>query len=230
MSFAFAARLLWILQWAVNHSNFEYFLRIDDDHFLCIERLLHELPWRPKKALYWGFVHCKPKIVRIDEAWLILTRDLVSEILSKIDTTLPCHPIGDQAVAMWMNNSTYNVTYFMDNTRIVHKTAGHDTKYYTKTVCEKFISLHGVFDVEMRKLWLVWYKLYRAKLSSMPRYKISPIRKFEKLCPYSKEFSTDGFYPEYRFEPRLCRLNPTWSISKSVHPGREETGERYSSY
>lgn len=230
MSFAFGTRLLWILQWAAKNINFDYFLRIDDDHFLCLERLLQELPWRPKQALYWGFVHCKPGIVRVDEAWLMLTRDLIDEIVGKINTTLPCHPIGDQEMAMWMNNSTYNVTYFMDNTRIVHKTAGHDAKYYTRTVCEEFISLHGVFDTEMKRLWLVWHKLYRAKLSTMPRYKISPIKKFEKLCPFSKVFTVNVFYPEYRFQPQPCKLNPTWAVSKTVYLGREETGERYSSY
>lgn len=229
-SFAFAARLLWILQWVSSRNNFQYFLRIDDDHFLCLERLLAELPFRPTRALYWGFVHCKPTLVRVDEAWLILTKDLVDEILSKANTTLPCHPYGDQAVALWVNNSTYNVTYFMDNKRIVHKTAGHDAKYYKKTVCEEYLSLHGVFDQEMRKFWLVWHKLYRARLNFVPRYNVTPLIPFKTLCRHSKVFSTKGFYPEYRYEPRPCRIHPTWSISHSRHAAREETGERYSTY
>lgn len=229
-SFAFAARLLWILQWISTRYNYQYFLRIDDDHFLCLERLLFDLPFRPNRALYWGFVHCRPNIVRVDEGWLILTKDLVDEILNKADTTLLCHPYGDQAVALWMNNSTYNVTYFVDNQRIIHKTTGYDPKYYKKTVCEEYLSLHGVFHHEMRKLWLISHKLYRARLNSMPQYNITPIIPFEKLCPYSKVFSTEGFYPEYRFEPRPCRMKPSWSISRSEHVSREEAGERYSSY
>ena len=228
--FGFTARLLWILQWSSRRYNSQYLLRIDDDHFLCLERLLYELPFRPKKALYWGFVHCHPNIVRVDEAWLILTQDLVKEILSKAETTLPCHPHGDQAVAMWINNSTYNVTYFMDNRRIVHKIAGHDPRYYKRRVCEEYLSLHGVFDQEMRKFWLVSHKLYRQRFDAMPQYNVTRIRPFNTLCPHAKVFSTNGFYPEYRYEPRPCRMSPTWSISQREHAAREETGERYSSY
>ena len=120
---AFTERLLQTMEWSYGRYQFDFFLRIDDDHFLCLDRLLYELNFRPKKALYWGFVHCRPKIVRVDEAWLILTRDLIEEVLDKRNTTLLCSPYGDQAVALWMGESSKNVTYFMDNQRIIHKSA-----------------------------------------------------------------------------------------------------------
>ena len=56
----FARRYLWMLQWANERYNFEYFLRVDDDYFICMDRLLLELPFRPKEKLYWGHVHCSP--------------------------------------------------------------------------------------------------------------------------------------------------------------------------
>ena len=56
----FARRYLWMLNWANVRYKFKYFLRIDDDYFVCMDRLLLELPHRPKEKLYWGHVHCSP--------------------------------------------------------------------------------------------------------------------------------------------------------------------------
>lgn len=56
----FARRYLWILNWANARYQFKYFLRVDDDYFVCINRLLLELPHRRRKKLYWGHVHCTP--------------------------------------------------------------------------------------------------------------------------------------------------------------------------
>ena len=56
----FARRYLWMLNWANAWYKFKYFLRIDDDYFVCMDRLLFELPHRPREKLYWGYVHCSP--------------------------------------------------------------------------------------------------------------------------------------------------------------------------
>ena len=55
----FALRLFAVMEYLLNlTTDFEYFLRIDDDQFLCFDRLLFELPHRPKEGLYWGHTHC----------------------------------------------------------------------------------------------------------------------------------------------------------------------------
>ena len=54
----FALRYLWMLNWANARYKFEYFLRVDDDYFVCMDKLLLELPHRPRTKLYWGHVHC----------------------------------------------------------------------------------------------------------------------------------------------------------------------------
>ena len=54
----FALRLLALFEWANKTLEFDFLLRIDDDHFLCLDRLLAELPYRPRNRLYWGHVHC----------------------------------------------------------------------------------------------------------------------------------------------------------------------------
>ena len=56
----FAIRLLAVLDWVKDNAEFDFFLRIDDDHFLCLDRLVRELPYRPREKLYWGYLHCVP--------------------------------------------------------------------------------------------------------------------------------------------------------------------------
>ena len=55
----FSLRLLALFEWANQSQKIDYLLRIDDDHFLCLERLLAELPYRPRSRLYWGYIHCE---------------------------------------------------------------------------------------------------------------------------------------------------------------------------
>jgi len=47
----FGFRFLYHIKWAMAKFDFQYLLRIDDDYFLCLKRLLFELPTRPKKIL-----------------------------------------------------------------------------------------------------------------------------------------------------------------------------------
>lgn len=54
----FSLRLLALFEWAKKNMKFDYLLRIDDDHFLCLDRLIEELPFRPRNRLYWGHLHC----------------------------------------------------------------------------------------------------------------------------------------------------------------------------
>lgn len=54
----FGYRMYYTLVWLTRKYSFEYFLRIDDDQYLCLQRLIHELPLRKEKNLYWGYQHC----------------------------------------------------------------------------------------------------------------------------------------------------------------------------
>ena len=74
----FGFRFLNQIKWAAAKFNFQYLLRIDDDYFLCLKRLLSELPWRPKQNLVWGFFHCEAGITWMDEAFMIFSEDMRS--------------------------------------------------------------------------------------------------------------------------------------------------------
>ena len=60
--FNFAIKYLWMLQWANERYNFRYFLRLDDDYFVCFRKLMVELEFfRPKEKFLWGWLHCTDK-------------------------------------------------------------------------------------------------------------------------------------------------------------------------
>jgi hypothetical protein len=42
----FGRRILWILEWSVKNYIFDFVLRLDDDVFVCLQRLMLELPHR----------------------------------------------------------------------------------------------------------------------------------------------------------------------------------------
>ena len=60
--FNFALKYLWMLQWADKNYKFRYFLRLDDDYFICFRKLMLELEFfRPKEKFQWGWLHCSGK-------------------------------------------------------------------------------------------------------------------------------------------------------------------------
>lgn len=220
----FSLRLLWMFKWIAKHQTFDFFLRIDDDHFLCLDRLLFELPSRPKQSLYWGFVHCRERIVRVDEGWLMLTSDLVEEVLSKLNTTLQCHPFADQVVASWMIESRFNVTYFYDNDRIINRaTAFKVREYLVPDLCDRYLSLHGSYPKFMRMYWNVTRNKREQKTR---QYNVPTIPRYSDRCQYSnKIFDFNNFWPQYRFGTKPCKSEPRWSNSDDDFPSREDVGE-----
>ena len=57
----FATRYLWVIKWANRNYKFDFLLRVDDDYFICMDRLFLELPHRKViRKLYWGYIHCAP--------------------------------------------------------------------------------------------------------------------------------------------------------------------------
>ena len=216
-----------MLKWAASHYNFDFFLRIDDDHFLCLDRLVYELPHRPRNSLYWGFIHCREDIVRVDEGWMILSGNLVQEVLSKVNTTLPCHPFGDQAVALWMLDSKYNVTYFYDNDRVINFATSYDLEKYNRPdICTKYLSLHGSYPKTMKMYWNISSYIENLLADKPTHYEIPPIPRYGDKCRFSnKIFDVNKFWPQLRFNTKPCKDDPRWTNSNEEFHSRETYGE-----
>ena len=58
----FGRRYLWMIEWASERYDFQYLLRLDDDYFVCFDKLIYELQHhRPKTLFTWGWLRCKQK-------------------------------------------------------------------------------------------------------------------------------------------------------------------------
>ena len=55
----FGRRYFWMAEWATQRYNFQYLLYVDDDYFVCLDKLLMELEGhRPRQNFTWGWLQC----------------------------------------------------------------------------------------------------------------------------------------------------------------------------
>ncbi|CAM9486179.1 unnamed protein product [Ectocarpus sp. 8 AP-2014] len=119
----FGLKLVWALRWMSDEFTFDFFLRLDDDYFLCLRRLLDELEIARAVAeaplrIYGGLVMCNVyQMTRIDEAFMLLSEDLVRRVVDTPD--LQCasdagttaswwfaegHPLNQLGDVKWVND------------------------------------------------------------------------------------------------------------------------------
>ena len=80
-------------------ESFDYFLRVDEDGFLCIDSLLSTLPSKPPKHFLRGRFHCDATMARMDENFMLFSRDAVQYFLSGWnDGSVPFH--GETTLAL----------------------------------------------------------------------------------------------------------------------------------
>lgn len=210
------------MEWAQAKLKPKFFLRIDDDYFLCIEKLLHELTERPQQKLVWGSWHCdKPTAVFVDESFMLLTFDLVDLFMSFDEQTLLCHPFGDQQLALWLTNYSVKFTGFHD-VRLHHNPpASKSTKLKTmRNICEVYLGLHGTYPNEMRTFWSV------ANDGPKKIPKLSSIYPF--FCRSRPHYKWDAMKEQYRFKPEYCAKNPRWTREREAWEGRQTGGKKFS--
>ncbi|XP_046851673.1 uncharacterized protein LOC124445001 [Xenia sp. Carnegie-2017] len=207
----FALRYLWMLNWANSRYKFEYFLRVDDDYFVCMDRLVRELPYRSQKKLYWGYVHCSPPGgIRVDEGFVIVSNDLAQHFLRERNSSLMCHPYGDQAMIMWINNIP-GVTYFGDP-RVINDVVDYTSIVKTGDICASFLGVHGSYPWKMKKFWSQFLEM-RTETYHVPEITYP-------CGSQSKTFVYKNFGGMFYAVPRPCKENPAWQIGE-FYQGRE---------
>jgi len=216
--FNFAYRLYKGMEYAYDKYDFDFFVRIDDDQYLCFDRLVYELPYRKKETnMIWGYMHCKENATRVDEGIMIFGRDLFDLLMERFNTLL-CHKIGGQAVGLWMMElqKTKEITFFQD-TRIYYELASYNENIMSKTeICHEYLSLHGAYPNEMATLH---GKYENEKNTNKKPYEVIPV---SKQCIYStKVFDLHQFHHKWFAEPVPCSEKPIWNDIK-VYPGREK--------
>ena len=220
----FSHRILHAVFWAYKRFDFKFFLRMDDDYFVCLDNLLKDIQHRQQeKFLYWGYMHCIQRgQVRIDEGFLILQVDLVREIIKR-NKSLCCHPFGDQAVAMWVNGvdkEGTKVTYFADNQRVVHRRK--NMREFNPGFCDSVIGIHESYPKQMFQYWNI---TKRQKLTPS-FYKHHVVEEYQNYCKYPKRLDWKAFLMTFwGHKPKPCWspgvLWPQLSSFK-YHGGRKE--------
>jgi len=139
--------------------------------------------------------------IRVDEGFVIVSNDLAETFLREQNTTLMCHPYGDQAMAMWINNIP-GVTYFGD-ARVHHGVVKRE-KILQYNICQHFLALHGSYPVDVELFW----QHYLSK-GAMTNYTTPPIT--YPCGSMNKTYNHTGFEGVYFAEPKPCKKNPTWN-------------------
>ena len=215
-------RYLHALFWAFKHYDFMFFLKTDDDYFLCLNNLSNDLKYRKQeKLLYWGHFQCLSRMVAIDEGFVIVSADLAQEFIRRNDS-LYCSPFGGQMIAMWINNleaEGYNVTYFPDNGRLMHYRSHLKTAH--PDMCRDILGIHQAYTKYMREYWnltkATWFKSYE--------FKRVPRLEYHEYCKLPKIWDWKMLIPFYRQEPKPCWIPglewPDFKDKKFL-PGREQ--------
>ena len=189
--------------WANSKFNFRYLLRLDDDYFVCVDRLLNELPFRPTANLSWGSYHCQyHEIVYMDEAWVLFSKDVIEKFLAQNLRSLLCHPFGDQMFSLWINATRIILTDFDDHRLHHYPPAGKLSEFFSMTdVCNKYIGIHGSYPDLMQHLWM--------NSDDGPKT-ITKLTTLNTTCSLPKIFDVDKFEGFYKHKPKLCLEKPRW--------------------
>ena len=220
----FGTRYLYHLIWAVQQYDFDYFMRMDDDYFLCLDRLIKELPMPVQTLYHWGYVHCIQDIVRPEESIILFSRDLVEMFLLQDPQVIKGHPWADQMVATWVTELELPKIYNHDP-RLHHEPTLLYIKNITtvfKNVCSNFIGVHGSYPKYMKLLW---------ELRGGQEYRGVSLNEYTKVCPYKQSFFWQLFLDVWKYMPKRLITRPVWDTSKQdrggkFYGGREENKEK----
>lgn len=94
-----------------------YFLRLDDDGFLCLPRLCLDLLSLPRTQFFWGKFFCEPGRVLADENFMLFSWDVV-EYFHKSKHVLRVKPEATFAAHFGVWQHMLNITVFDDRARL----------------------------------------------------------------------------------------------------------------
>lgn len=157
---AYSRRALYQMHWAVrNQADLDFFLRIDDDSFLCLHRLTYEMRSLPGEQFFWGKFWCNEGRNRADENFMLFSRDLIN-LLADDTYVSRLLPFDNEVTLGW--NFGYwswilNMTIFDDQKRIdaqqgyLTRYMHNDTLAEIPDFCEDHIYAHHVSAGIMKK-------------------------------------------------------------------------------
>lgn len=215
--------------WVLTNYHFDYFVRVDDDYFFCLERFLWEIPLPMVRGFHWGFVHCILEIVRPEESMILMSRDLMEHFILQDPFSMRCHPWADQMIGVWVTDLGDNYIFRHDDR--LHHAPIVDQMPKLRDVdekCAKYIGIHGTYPADMRLFWKQKGTIYYNFTSNEDRIKqLGDLTTNSAVCELVHNFNYLIFEPEWQYEPKRCIYNPVWNTKKQtviggVYSGRQE--------
>ena len=215
----FGKRFLYHMIWALQNYDFDYFMRMDDDYFLCLERFTKELPMPMRRMYHWGYVHCVAGIVRPEESIILFSRDLHERLLDQDPARIKSHPWADQMIGTWMNElnikDIYNHDPRLHHTPVLTHIRAIESTF--KDVCTNYIGVHGCYPQFTPLLW---------SLKTDKKLEKKELGAFSKKCQHGQVFNWTEFSDFWKYEPKSFIMDPVWNTSKQdsgkkVFAGRE---------
>ena len=201
--FDFGKRFLYHMVWSMQNFDFDYFLRLDDDYFFCMERFLQEVPMPPKKHYHWGWVHCIPNLVRPDESIILLSRDLIEAFLGQDSDNILCNRWAGQMIGIW-NNELRLPKFYRHDARLHHDPPAQNIESFKskENICTEYIAVHGSYAIQMKILW---------KHRGPSNYdKNKTLDSYSDFCINESIMNWKLFLETWRAEPKLCKNDPHW--------------------
>ena len=166
----FGLKLLLAMKWMSERYSFDFFLRLDNDYFLCLERLLHEIDCMSSIGnqscpIFSGSRVCGHKGTEsayVDEAYILFSSVVVERILATCNLT--CSGYGSLTASAWLRvggvgNPRGDVAwvndYRLDQTGSFgggseKGEVGHE-QY--DPVCIRGLGIHHAYPPRMHQLW-----------------------------------------------------------------------------
>ena len=135
---------------------------------------------------------------------MIVSNDLVQHFIEEEHKSLMCHPYGDQAMQMWINNIR-DVTYFGDPRVSFGVSANEPILELHSDICKDFIALHGSYPIQIEQYW------QRLLTTSWKTYHVPAIT--YPCGEQDKTYIYKNFQGMYHAKPVACKYFPVWNIS-----------------
>ena len=137
-----------------------------------------------------------------------MSNDLIQHFIKEEYKSLMCHPYGDQAMMMWINDIE-NVIYFGDR-RVTYSDDKLNLEEHPD-ICAHFLAVHGSYPVRIEQYW------QRTLVTPRKRY---PVPNITYPCgDQDKRFNKTNFKGMYYADPIPCKDSPVWQIG-DMYVGR----------
>jgi uncharacterized protein YneF (UPF0154 family) len=177
------------MEYAIQKWKFDYYLKMDDDTFLCVREILAELENRPRMRFFWGKFRQNGERTSADENFMLFSSDVIQWFVSS-SFMLQRDPKTTFAMNFGFWQYFLNLTIFDDRrldaqqqyrTRYMHRPINQTdvSKRELSTFCERYLYAHRA-DIS------AIYAVFQAAPETYSSHAIPALQSPGDICAYPK--------------------------------------------